>query len=487
MLALLLASGPAAALDVPEGAMPKIDGNLAKEEWAGAVALKAGRGTLRLRVAQGALCLALEMEAPYAGERLDLHVTDSKGRVYVRHSLHPACYLPRFPFMPIAPVLVYRGEFARRAEARVATPHGCLARARIHTKEKRWTLEAAISMDALELTTPGHHHFLVEAVDPFGEKERLTFTTPDPTGKGPEAWPLFVAPGLESAKLFETPTEDEVRGTEARIFGDRVARMTQAEPKEGPVREAFDGQKNNAKIKELVRVLTTGVERDGQDLFGRVALAHVLRRANRLDESAQVLDALVTEMDFASGLKPVLVERFELLFALGRFDDAAQVGGRLGLPTLVRLAGESGRAWHAELLIKTPDPARLRIRTSKGSVTIELFSQEGAAAFLLKAAKAGELDGAEFGEVTGGVQARARFETSAKKPQAEIDPKRHHWRGSVGVSWGRGGKPELYFTTKRMPWLDAKSPVVGRVVTGQDVVDRLEHGDTIRNVEVGRR
>jgi len=327
----------------------------------------------------------------------------------------------------------------------------------------------------------------VEAVDPFGGKERVTFTPPEPTGKGPEAWPLFAAPGLESAKLFETPTEDEVRTTEAHIFGDRVARMTQAEPKEGALREALDGKKNNAAIKELVRILTTGVQRDGQDLFGRATLVHILRRANRLDESARVLDALVTEMDFASELPPVLVERFELLFALGRFGDAAEVGRRLGLPALVQMAGESGRAWQAELLIKTPNPARLRITTSKGPVTIELFSQEGAAAFLLKAAKAGELDGVEFGEVTGGVLARARFETKAKKPQAEIDPKRHHWRGSVGVSWGSGGKPEFYFTMKRMTWLDAKSPVVGRVTAGQDVVDQLEHGDTIRNVEVGRR
>ena len=99
LLALLLAAGPAAALDVPTGPMPKIDGILDKEEWAGALKLRAGSGVLRLKVAQGALCMALEMEAPYAGERLDLHVTDSKGRVYVRHSFHPACYLPRFPFM----------------------------------------------------------------------------------------------------------------------------------------------------------------------------------------------------------------------------------------------------------------------------------------------------------------------------------------------------------------------------------------------------
>ena len=486
LLAFFLAAGPAAALDVPTGTVPKIDGKLGKEEWAGSVALKAGSGVLRLKIARGALCMALEMRAPYAGERLDLHVTDSKGRVYVRHSLHPACYLPGFPFMPIAPVLVYRGEFARRADARVATPRGCRVRARVHAKKNRWTIEAAISMDALELTAPGRHHFFVEVVDPFGPKEHVTFTPPAPAGKGPEAWPLFAAPGLKAAKLFKTPTEDEVRRTEARIFGDRVARMTRNEPKEAPLREALIGQKNNAAIKELVRILSTGTERDGQDLFGRVTLVHVLRRANRLDEAARVLDALVTEMDFVSGLPPVMVERFELLFALGRFGDAAEVGRALDLSTLVEMAEESGRAWQAELLIKAPNPAQLRITTSKGPVTVELFSQEGAAAFLLKAAKAGELDGVEFGEVTGGVSARAGFETKAKKPRAEIDPNRRHWRGSVGVAWSSGG-PALYFTTKRTAWLDDKSPVVGRVVKGQDVVDQLESGDTIRNVEVGRR
>ena len=52
LLALLLAAGPAAALDVPTGPMPKIDGILEKEEWAGALALRAGSGVLRLKVAQ---------------------------------------------------------------------------------------------------------------------------------------------------------------------------------------------------------------------------------------------------------------------------------------------------------------------------------------------------------------------------------------------------------------------------------------------------
>lgn len=65
--------------------------------------------------------------------------------------------------------------------------------------------------------------------------------------------------------------------------------------------------------------------------------------------------------------------------------------------------------------------------------------------------------------------------------------KRPFTRGIVGFAHRTGEGPEqadsqLFILKSANPSMNGKHVVVGRVVTGMDVVDKLEHADVIRNI-----
>lgn len=70
---------------------------------------------------------------------------------------------------------------------------------------------------------------------------------------------------------------------------------------------------------------------------------------------------------------------------------------------------------------------------------------------------------------------------------AEIAKKRRHLRGRVGV--GHSGDPRLadsqfYILLGDQPGLDGKYTVFGSVITGMDVVDRLQRADLLKRATV---
>ena|SRR5687768_14774891 len=70
---------------------------------------------------------------------------------------------------------------------------------------------------------------------------------------------------------------------------------------------------------------------------------------------------------------------------------------------------------------------------------------------------------------------------------AEISKTRKHVRGAVALA--HAGRPEradsqFYIMRRASPSLDGKHAVIGRVVTGMDVVDKLQRGDLITKVSV---
>jgi len=63
---------------------------------------------------------------------------------------------------------------------------------------------------------------------------------------------------------------------------------------------------------------------------------------------------------------------------------------------------------------------------------------------------------------------------------------RPYLRGTVGIAldWADTGGSQFFITHSPQPHLDAKYTVIGRVVNGMDVVDRIQQNDVIRRIRV---
>jgi peptidylprolyl isomerase len=144
------------------------------------------------------------------------------------------------------------------------------------------------------------------------------------------------------------------------------------------------------------------------------------------------------------------------------------------------------------------------LETVKGTIEIELFPAEApkSTAHLLGLVRQGFYRGQRFHRVTPGlvqvgdpasrnVAMEAYWGTgSSGHPigAAEISKKWAHLRGSVGLAYSgtdaRFADSQFYIMKAPSPSLDGKYAVVGRVVQGMDVVDKIQRTDVLKNVYI---
>jgi cyclophilin family peptidyl-prolyl cis-trans isomerase len=149
-------------------------------------------------------------------------------------------------------------------------------------------------------------------------------------------------------------------------------------------------------------------------------------------------------------------------------------------------------------VLQALDGATVRIRMrGLGTITLELLTDEAplAVATFVKLAEAGKLTGLTYHRVVpnfvvqGGSPGADEYDgISAGFMRDEVGMARNA-RGSLGISTrGRDtGDGQIYFNTVDNFRLDHDYTVFARVVSGMDVVDRIQEGDGMQAVEVVRR
>jgi peptidyl-prolyl cis-trans isomerase A (cyclophilin A) len=180
----------------------------------------------------------------------------------------------------------------------------------------------------------------------------------------------------------------------------------------------------------------------------------------------------------------------------------------------VALAGPATTAWAQEGTKKLADGLYAEMETSKGKILIQLEFEKTP---LTVANFVGLAEGTKHYSKTPGEAPKAQnkpfydgltfhrvipdFMIQGGDPQGtgggdpgykfrnEIDPSLKHDRAGI-LSMANAGPDtngsQFFITHKDTPWLDGKHTVFGHVVEGQDVVNKIVKGDTIKSVKILR-
>jgi peptidyl-prolyl cis-trans isomerase B (cyclophilin B) len=148
------------------------------------------------------------------------------------------------------------------------------------------------------------------------------------------------------------------------------------------------------------------------------------------------------------------------------------------------------------------------METGKGTITIELFDVEApkTVANFEKLANSGYYNGVSFHRVIANFMVQGGDPTGSGRGgpgyeiECEIHPSRKHGKGALSMAHKGAcqhdpktgaklggqctGGSQFFITHGPTPHLDGVHTVFGRVVSGQDVVDKIAQGDKMTRVEV---
>lgn len=141
----------------------------------------------------------------------------------------------------------------------------------------------------------------------------------------------------------------------------------------------------------------------------------------------------------------------------------------------------------------------LTVETSKGSFSVRVYPDLAprVVSQFLQLIELGFYDGLSWHRVddwivqTGDPATAGRNDHRAVMPPFEMSTALPNRRGAIGLARSQdpaSATSQFYILKTDAPWLDSKYPVFGRVVSGMEVVDKLESGDKVlRIILAGKR
>jgi cyclophilin family peptidyl-prolyl cis-trans isomerase/HEAT repeat protein len=149
--------------------------------------------------------------------------------------------------------------------------------------------------------------------------------------------------------------------------------------------------------------------------------------------------------------------------------------------------------YNASRLVAPPVSTQFYIDTDRGIIQFELAVLDAPLTVdnFITLARRGFFDGLSFHRVVPG------FVVQAGDPRGDGEGgpgytirdelnERPYVRGTLGMAldWADTGGSQFFITQSPQPHLDAKYTVFGRVLSGMDIIDRIQAGDVIRRVRI---
>jgi cyclophilin family peptidyl-prolyl cis-trans isomerase/HEAT repeat protein len=232
---------------------------------------------------------------------------------------------------------------------------------------------------------------------------------------------------------------------------------------------------------------------------GAVAvLTEAYRRGLADDSYVARASALVAAAKYGSGqATPLLTSaladkdwavRLRAAQLLKEFDPASDAMARIRPAPVTH-----PELYEAARLIDPPFSTQAYIETNRGTIQIEMAMLDAPQTVenFVTLARKGFFDNVIIHRVV------PDFVVQAGDPRADGNGgpgyairdelnERSYLRGTVGMAldWADTGGSQFFITHSPQPHLDAKYTVFGRVLSGMDVVDRIEQGDVIRRVRI---
>jgi cyclophilin family peptidyl-prolyl cis-trans isomerase len=526
-----------ASVAVPVGVPVRLDGRFPSGEWSSAATLPLGDGGAQLRVQQlrGSLLLAFEATTPWTPRsRLLLLFSPTAERGVRATGAVRADYEPREHNRPHLLVT--------RATANGEEPVVRAGVARAHVDLPRPAVEILLRLPELGVdpASPGELRFAAAWIHEPG-------VPPDTWPKGLHVaaqaggaardladgsrwgrlagWVDVDGPGAVSATSWDAlVAEDDELLRRGQTLHSTALLL--GEEEEWPKRDAET-------VPEVDGALRWISEREPLHAADLVAAATVYRCLNRRTEALAMLEAAALDPAWRRS-QLVLYQRARALESLERFPEAAEVWDEIAamvpeasrgsyLATAAR-ARRNAELVEAERKAREEDDAAgdlplVLLETSRGAIVLQLFRRDVPASvdhFLSLVERApgsggggeggggaGTYDGTLFHRVLGdklvqggdpasrekGCDAGGRGDPVASIP-VEKNARHGFWRGAVGFA--RGISPEnanqFFVLTGPRPVLgDQGYTCFGRVLTGMDVLDRIEQCDVLRRATVLRR